>query len=184
MGQHVHRSHKTTCSCVFRSVMGCQRIFIGRTGAEAEAPIFWACDVKNWLFGKDPDAGKDSRQEEKGTTEDEMVGWHHWLNRHEFEQVPGDGEGQGRQRCCSPWGQKELDKTWCAVLCSSLETPGEFLYLLISITFFFPASRGYFHSLTCGMSLPFFKANTVYSSTVTFFCYSHQKRFSIFNTYA
>ena len=91
--------------------MGCQWIVIGRTGAEAEAPIFWARDVKNWLFGKDPDAGKDSRQEEKGTTEDEMVGWHHRLNGHEFEQAPGDGEEQGRQRCCSPWGQKELDKT-------------------------------------------------------------------------
>ena len=60
-------------------------IFIGRTDAEAEAPILWPPDVKNWLIGKDPDAGKDWRQEEKGTTEDEMVGWHHWLNRHEFE---------------------------------------------------------------------------------------------------
>ena len=60
-------------------------IFIGKTDAEAETPIFWPPDVKNWLFGKDPDAGKDWRWEEKGTPEDEMVGWHHWLNRHEFE---------------------------------------------------------------------------------------------------
>ena len=68
-------------------------IFIGRT--DAEAPIFWPPDVKNWLIGKDRDAGKDWRQEEKGKTEDKMVGWHHWLNGHEFEQSLGHGEGQG-----------------------------------------------------------------------------------------
>ena len=70
-------------------------IFIGRTDAESEAPILWPPDAKNWLTGKDPDAGKDWRQEEKGTTEDEMVGWHHWLNGHEFEQTPEVGDGQG-----------------------------------------------------------------------------------------
>ena len=62
-------------------------------------------------ISKDPDAGKDWRQEEKGTTEDEMVGWHHWLTGHEFDQAPGDGEGQGSLACCSPWGRKELDTT-------------------------------------------------------------------------
>ena len=86
-------------------------IFIRRTDAEAEIPILWAPDAKNWLTGKDPDAGKDGRQEEKWTTEEEMVGWHHWLNGHEFEQAPGDGEGQGSLVCCSPWGHKELDMT-------------------------------------------------------------------------
>ena len=70
-------------------------IFIGRTDAEAEAPILWPPDGKNWLIGKDHDAGKDWRQEDKGMTEDEMVGWHHWLNGHEFEQAPGVGDGQG-----------------------------------------------------------------------------------------
>ena len=85
-------------------------IFIGRTDAEAEAPILWPPDVKNWLLGKDPDAGKDWRQE-KGTTEDGMVGWYHWLDGHEFEQAPGDGEGQGGLVCCSPWGCKESDMT-------------------------------------------------------------------------
>ena len=70
-------------------------IFIGRTEAEAEVPILWLPDVKNWLIGKDPDAGKDWGQEEKGVTEDEMVGRHHWLNGHEFEQTLGDSEGQG-----------------------------------------------------------------------------------------
>ena len=77
-------------------------LFIGRTDAEAEAPILWPPDVKNWLIGKDPDAGKDWRQEEKGTTKNEMVGWHHWLNGHEFEQAPGVGDQQGGLACCSP----------------------------------------------------------------------------------
>ena len=86
-------------------------VFIRRTDAEAEGPILWPPDVKSWLIRKDPDAGKDWRREEKGTTEDEMVGWHHWLNGHEFEQVPGDGEGQGNLACCSPWGCKDLDMT-------------------------------------------------------------------------
>ena len=82
-------------------------IFTGRTDAEAKAPILWPPDAKSQLIGKDPDAGKDWRQEEKGTTEDEMVGWHHWLNGHEFEQAPGDGEGQGSVVCSSPRGHKE-----------------------------------------------------------------------------
>ena len=84
-------------------------IFIGRTDAdaEAEAPILWPPNVKNWLNGKDPDVGKDWRQEEKGTTEDEMVGWHHRPNGHEFEQAQGVGDGQGSLACCSPWGLKE-----------------------------------------------------------------------------
>ena len=85
-------------------------IFIERTDAEAETPILWPPDAKNWLIWKDPDAGKDWRQE-KGTTEDEMVGWHHWLNRHEFEQAPGVGDGQGGLSCCSAWDCKELDTT-------------------------------------------------------------------------
>ena len=86
-------------------------IFIRSTDAAAEAPILWPPDVKSHLVRKDPDAEKDWRQEEKGMTEDKMVGWHHWLNGHEFEQVPGDGEGQGSLVCCSPWGHKELDTT-------------------------------------------------------------------------
>ena len=86
-------------------------IFIGRTDDEAEAPILWPPDVKNWLFGKDLDAGKDGRWEEKGMTEDEMVGWHHQLDGCEFEQVLGVGDGQGSLVCCSPWGHKESDTT-------------------------------------------------------------------------
>ena len=76
-----------------------------------KTPILWPPDVKNLLIWKDPDAGKDWRQEEKGTTEDEMVGWHHWLNGHEFQQALGAGDGQGGLACCSPWGRKELDIT-------------------------------------------------------------------------
>ena len=85
-------------------------MFIGRTGAKAETPIVWP-PGKNWLIGKDPDARKDWRQEEKGMIEDEMVGWHHQLNGHEFEQALGVGDGQGGLACCSPWGRKELDTT-------------------------------------------------------------------------
>ena len=86
-------------------------MFIGRTDAEAEAPILWPPDAKNWLIGKDPDAGKDWRQEEKGTTEDETVGWHHQLNGHEFKQAPRVGDGQRSLACYSPWGLKESDTT-------------------------------------------------------------------------
>ena len=86
-------------------------VFIGRTDAEAEAQTLWPPDVKNWLIGKDPDAGKDWRGEEKGMTEDEMLGWQHWLDRHEFEQTPGVGDGQGSLACCDPWGHKESDMT-------------------------------------------------------------------------
>ena len=84
-------------------------IFIGRTNFEAETPMLWPPDVKNWLIWKELDAGKDWRQEEKGTTEEEMVGWCHWLNGHEFEQAPGVDDGQGSLVCYSPWGHKELD---------------------------------------------------------------------------
>ena len=86
-------------------------IFVRRTDAEAEAPILWPLDVQIWLTGKDPDAEKDGGQEEKGMTEDEMVGWHHWLNAHEAEQMPGDSEGQGSLACCSLWCCKESDTT-------------------------------------------------------------------------
>ena len=102
-------------------------IFFGRTDAEAKIPILWPPDVKNWLTGKDPNAGKDWRQEEKGMTEDETVGWHHWLNGHEFEQAPRAGDGQGSVRAivhgvtknwtwlsnwtCLGWKGTELRKT-------------------------------------------------------------------------
>ena len=86
-------------------------ILIGRIDAEAETLILWPPDAKSQLIGKDPYAGKDWRQEEKGATEDEMVGWLHWFNGHEFEQTPGDGEGQGSLACCSLGGCKESDTT-------------------------------------------------------------------------
>ena len=86
-------------------------VFIGRTDAEVETPVLWQPDVKNLLIGKDPDAGKYWRQEEKGMTEDEMAGWHHWLDGLEFQQAPGDGDEQGSLRCCSSWDDKESDMT-------------------------------------------------------------------------
>ena len=102
-----------------RQVLGCKKgsqerawIFWSvkeETDAEAEAPILWPPDAKNWLTGKDLHAGKDWRQEEKGITEDETVGWHHGLAGHEFEQAPGVGDGQGGLVCCSPWDCKESD---------------------------------------------------------------------------
>ena len=82
-------------------------VFIGRTDGEAETPILWPPDAKSWLTGKDPDAGKDWGQEEKGMTEDEVVGWHHWLNGHGFGWTPGVGDGQGGLACCGSWGRKE-----------------------------------------------------------------------------
>ena len=84
-------------------------IFIGRTDAETETTVLWPPDVKNWLIGKGSDAEKNWRQEEKGMTEDEMVGWYHRLDGHEFEQALGVGDGQGNLACCSPWGPKESD---------------------------------------------------------------------------
>ena len=86
-------------------------VFTERTDVEAETPILWPPDTKNCLIGKDPDVGKDRRQEEKGTTEDEMVGWHYQLNRHKLEQSPRNREGQGDQVCCSPQGHTESDTT-------------------------------------------------------------------------
>ena len=86
-------------------------VFIGRTDAEAEIPILWPPDVKCWLIWKDPDAGKDWGQEEKGMTEDEMAGWHHRLDAHEFGWTPGVGDGQGGLACCDSWGRRELDTT-------------------------------------------------------------------------
>ena len=81
-------------------------VFFGRTDTDAEVPILWPSDAKSQLIGKDPDAGKEWRQEEKGTTEDEMVVRHHQLNEHEFEQTLRDSEGQGSLVCCSPWGHR------------------------------------------------------------------------------
>ena len=87
-------------------------IFIGRTNAEAEALIPWPPDVKSWFIGKDSDGGKDWRQEEKGTTDDEMVGWDYRLDGHEFEQALGVGDGQGSLVCCSPWGLQIVGHNW------------------------------------------------------------------------
>ena len=85
--------------------------FFGRNDAKAETPVLWLPHAKSWLIGKDSDAGRDWGQEEKGTTEDEMAGWHHWLDGCEFEWTPGVGAGQGGLACCDSWGRKESDMT-------------------------------------------------------------------------
>ena len=85
-------------------------VFFGRTDAKAETPILWPPHAKSWLIGKDSDAGRDWRQEEKGMTEDEIAGWHHWLDGHEFGWTLGVGDGQGGLACCNSWGRKS--RTW------------------------------------------------------------------------
>ena len=111
-------------------------IFIGKTDVEAETPLFWSSDVKNWCTGKDPDAGKEWEQE-NGTIEDEMVGWHHQLDVHEFEQTLGAGAGQGGLACYSPWGHKESDMTeWLNWIIRYLVFPEE-TYTLSSVSFHF-----------------------------------------------
>ena len=111
-------------------------IFIGRTDAEAEAPILWPPNAKSWLIWKDSDAGKDWGQEEKGMTEDEMVGWHHQLNGHGFGWTPGVGDGQGGLACCSSWGRKELDTTeWLNWLTDCYT---RYLKSLLECAFWFP----------------------------------------------
>ena len=110
-------------------------IFIIKTDATAEAPILWSPDAKSQLIGKDPGAEKDWRQEEKGMTEDEMVGWHHRVNGHEFEQTQGDSVGQGTLACCSPWACQESDTTkWLnnKSLCKLGDS-----YMELSILFYF-----------------------------------------------
>ena len=86
-------------------------VFFGKDDAKAETPVLWPPHAKSWLIGKDPDAGRNWGQEEKGTTEDEMAGWHHQLNGCEFEWTRGVGDGQGGLACCDSWGRKELDTT-------------------------------------------------------------------------
>ena len=106
-------------------------IFIGRTDVEAETPTLRPPDTKSWLIGKDPNAGKDWRREEKGMTEDEMVGWHHRLNGYEFEWTLGVGNGQRGLAWCSPWGCKEVDMTeldWTEVLRTSMNSLTVFSY--------------------------------------------------------
>ena len=86
-------------------------VFFGRNDTKAETPVFWPPHAKSWLIGKDSDAGRDWGQEEKGTTEDEMAGWHHWLDGCESEWTPGVGDGEGGLACCDSWGRKESDTT-------------------------------------------------------------------------
>ena len=98
-------------------------VLIGRTDAKVETPMLWPLHAKSWLIGKSYDAGTDWEQEEKGTTEDEMTGWHHWLDEHEFRWTPGVGDGQGGLACCNSWGRKESDTTERLNWTESLITP-------------------------------------------------------------
>ena len=115
-------------TCIIESPFHCKEIqpvhskedqswvFFGRNDAKAETPVLWPSHAKSWLTGKDSDAGRDWGQEEKETTEDEMAGWHHWLDGHEFGWTPGVGNGQGGLACYNSWGRKESDTTWATEL--------------------------------------------------------------------
>ena len=136
--------------------------FLGRNDAKAETPVLWPPHVKNWLIGKDPDAGRDWWQEEKGTTEDMMAGWHHRLDGREFEWSPGVGDGQGGLACCDSWGRKESDTTerlnWTELMlrwllyhtlnhCREKWTSLEALYSISRMTDIFFPSDTFFSSL-------------------------------------
>ena len=114
-------------------------MFFGRNDAKAETPVLWPPHVKSWLIGKDPDAERDWGQEEKGTTEDEMAGWHPWLDGHEFEWTLGVGDGQGDLACCDSWGHKESDRTeqlnWTELLSQTYPKYYHFTYNLYKTYF-------------------------------------------------
>ena len=139
----------------------------GRNDAKAETPMLWPPHAKSWLIGKDSGAGRDWGQEEKGTTEDEMAGWHHWLNGHESEWTPGDGDGQGGLACCDSWGRTELDTTeqlshfqlfaWGG---QSIGVSASASVLPMNITNWFPLV------LTSLISLQFKGLSRVYNTTV------------------
>ena len=102
--------------------------FSGRNDAKAETQVLWPPHAKSWLIGKDSDAGRDWGQEEKGTTEDDMAGWHHWLDGHESQWTPGVGDGQGGLACCDSWGRKESDTTERLIWSESVQRVFMFLF--------------------------------------------------------
>ena len=121
-------------------------VFIGRTNVEAETPVLWPPDVNSWLIWKAPDAGKDWGEEEKGTTENEMVGWHHRLNGHGFGWTPGVGDRQGCRACCSPWGCKVSDTTerlnWSELnWIFSIAVLVSIVYLVSDLYYFLPSAN-------------------------------------------
>ena len=130
-------------------------IFIGRTAAEAEAPILWLPDAKSWLTRKDPDAGKDWRQEEKGMTEDEMVGWHHRFSGHEFEQILGDGEGQESLACCCSWGHR-IGHNWVTEQQQQQKYIYIYTHILFHIIFHSYSSQDVKYSSLCYTVGPWF----------------------------
>jgi len=122
--------------------------FFGRNDAKAETPVPWPPHAKSWLIGKDSDAGRDWRQEEKGMTEDEMSGWHHWLDRRESGWTPGVGDGQGGLVCCDSWSRKESDMTerlnWTELMSIESMMPSSHLSLchpLLLLPSIFPSIR-------------------------------------------
>ena len=124
-------------------------VFIGRTDAKAETPILWPPHAKSWLIGKDPDAGRDWGQEEKGVTEDEMAGWHHRLDGHEFEWTPGVGDGEGGLACCDSWGRKESDLTEGQNWTEVNQILQDSIHSFPLVRYSCPLSAGVLHALLC-----------------------------------
>ena len=153
-------------------------ILIGRTDAEAETLILSPHDVKNWLICKDPDAGKDWRWEEKGTTEGEMVGWHHRLNGHEFEQTLGVGDGQRGLACCDSWGHKESDTTewlnWTELNFYVCNAYSSFITYKLKFSELLPVSET---SYACGFTTNFISTLFLFHTVV--YCFEHDHVFLI-----
>ena len=164
-------------------------VFIGRTDAEAETPILWPPHDKSWLIGKDSDARRDWGQEEKGTTEDEMAGWHHWLSGNEFEWTPGVGDGQGGVACCDSWGRTQL-RNWTE-LSSNMSLLAEFeayitLTILVKAAYLKPSwtpqwtdSKFHTNNLTGKDTNTFSSINTTFLSVFYSFCLAFNQNFEI-----
>ena len=142
----------------------------GRNDAKAETPVLWPPHAKSWLIGKDSDASRDWGQEEKRTTEDKMAGWHHRLNRSEFEWTQGVGDGQGGLACCSSWGRKESDTTeqlnWTELGSTPIYEKNEIVNSLPDVDIYHNQNYVYFCIFTFWMKDAYFKETTVWSITV------------------
>ena len=147
--------------------------FFGRNDAKAETPVLWPPHAKSWLIEKDSDAGRDWGQEEKGTTEDEMAGWHHWLDGRESEWIPGVGDGQGGLACCDSWGRKESNTTerlnWTELNWSLLYTR----FVIFSFVTFVPifVCHFFFLHLVILNRAFFFFCKSIFSPFLKYLCF-------------
>ena len=157
--------------------------FFGRNDAKAEAPVLWPPHAKSWLIGKDSDAGRDWRQEEKGTTEDEMAGWRHWLNGRESEWTPGVGDGQGGLACCDSWGRKESDTTERLNWTEMFVRIPLWRHLVLDFCLFIQRSHSLIYQFCNVLPCPFSCSHAVYFVAVeglyVFICFANFFKLSI-----